>query len=86
MVHVVEDELIRSNALRAYLVGYLLGISHEAIGRLKDERAALDLGERLKELYPLIEKEFYSGVLNFKPPAQPSSHTPDHPGDESVKG
>lgn len=64
MVHVVEDELIRSNALRAYLVGYLLGVTNEAIGRLRDldEAGAAGLAARLKEIYPLIEKEFYGVV------------------------
>ena len=82
MVHVVEDELIRSNALRAYLVGYLIGLTNGAIERLKqiDEAAAIDLTQRLAEIHPLIEKEFYGGVL------KPSGDTPDHSSDESVKG
>jgi len=71
MVHVVEDELIRSNALRAYLVGYLLGLTHEAIGRLRreDEEGAADLAARLAEISPLIEKEFY-GVVHLTQPKE----------------
>ena len=85
MVHVVEEELIRSNALRAYLVGYLLGVTNEAIGRLRDENeeGAAVLAARLKEIYPLIEQEFY-GVVAAIP--KPSGNAPDHSSDESVKG
>lgn len=63
-VHVVEEELIRSNATRAFLVGYLLGISCDAIARLRahNEPSTQELQARLEELYPLIEKEFYSGL------------------------
>jgi hypothetical protein len=61
-VHVVEDELIRSNSTRAFIVGYLLGISYDAIHQLQahNEADATLLDARLQELYPLIEKEFYS--------------------------
>jgi hypothetical protein len=61
MVYAVEEELVRSNALRAYLIGYLLGLSYEAIHELGrvDSGEAERLRERLQELYPLIEKEFY---------------------------
>jgi hypothetical protein len=72
MVHVVEEELVRSNALRAYLVGYLMGLSWEAINCLKEDRpeAAAHLQGRLDELYPLIEKEFYAGLKKKDPVPQ----------------
>jgi hypothetical protein len=66
----MEEELIRSNALRAFIVGYLLGLTWDAISTVADvadNENAARLTERLKELYPLIEKEFYSGVAKNVP-------------------
>jgi hypothetical protein len=61
----------RSSAIRAYLVGYLLGM-------LKNTQAALASSSTpwladaieggLKEIYPLIEEEFYGGAKLSREP------------------
>jgi hypothetical protein len=69
MVHVVEDELIRSNAKRAFVCGYLLGLTWDAVNQLRahDSDSAALLQDRLDELYPLVEEEFYGRI---RPPEQ----------------
>ncbi|HET9376394.1 MAG TPA: hypothetical protein VFO40_15580 [Chthoniobacterales bacterium] len=57
--HVYEESVIQSNATRAFLIGYLLGIIHE----INDPAA----NKRLEEIYPLIDKEFYSHFKRDQP-------------------
>lgn len=56
--HVYESDLVASNAQRAYLIGYLLGITETLIA-CQPDTVAPSLRVRLQEIYPLIQKEFY---------------------------
>jgi hypothetical protein len=70
-VHVTDDELVRSNAQRAYLVGYLMGIVHTAQNLLEPEHpeVAEAMKSRLTEIYPLIQAEFYPTTQTKEPDA-----------------
>jgi hypothetical protein len=71
-VHVTDDALVRSNAQRAYLVGYLIGIVHSVQALLEADHpeVASAIQERLSDIYPLIQAEFY-------PPRSPEPKEPD---------
>jgi hypothetical protein len=70
-VHVTDDALVRSNARRAYLVGYLMGIVHTAQNLLEPDHpeVAAAIQSRLAEIYPMIQAEFYPTPTTKEPDA-----------------
>jgi hypothetical protein len=74
-MQVLEVDLVVSNAKRSFIVGYLLGIitafKHSAA--TSDKALADGIDERLQEIYPLIEKEFYGERRKDESPPRPAS-------------
>jgi hypothetical protein len=56
---VLEIDLVKSNARRAFMIGYLLGLVHRSQAGNSDEALRREVQADLEWLLPMIEEEFY---------------------------
>jgi hypothetical protein len=56
---VLELDLVKSNAQRAFIIGYLQGLVHRSIAHIESSEERQQIQHDLEWLMPMIEEEFF---------------------------